>query len=415
MEFRRGTDEDIDRLLAIHVAAYPDDAGIETRTRWLTRNPFSRKTEGTSETRLRDLVVAEEGAQIVGFAFHYAFRAWFGGRSVPTGGVASVAVAPERRGRGVASALMHHLHEAADRRGEAVTMLYAFRHGFYAKLGYAVGSSRKRLSFRPQAIPASWVELGRTRVRAIRSADAPRLTKAHLRFAERQTGWITRPKAFWEARLLRERLIFLVCEGQRGAGSVAGYVAFTLEREHAHAETVLDVDELVADDPETRRALLGALGAMKDQITEIVFEVGEDDPLDRVLLDPDGHRAGTAAIEHPLGEIAGGPMVRIVDVVRAIEARGYCSDGAFDVAMTDPGPEESIAVRVKVDAGKASVGPARGGAVLQTTRAGLSAILYGGLRVADAVDLGLATAEGRTVDRVDAIVRTPPLTPVDEF
>ena len=140
--FRAARPDDVDRLLDIHLAAYPDARGVEERRRNFVANPF-----GT----LDDLVVGERGGAIVAHAFLFRLETMFGGRVVKTGGVASVAVAPEARGQGVAGALMRHLHVASDVRGDALTMLFAFRYGFYAKHGYAQGASRKRLLVDPRA------------------------------------------------------------------------------------------------------------------------------------------------------------------------------------------------------------------------------------------------------------------------
>jgi predicted acetyltransferase len=188
-------------------------------------------------------------------------------------------------------------------------------------------------------------------------------------------------------------------------------------QEQPHAETVLEVEELVADNAETRRALLGALSSMRDQAAEIVLEIADSDPLERALLDPDGRRFGTESVEHGLGEVVGGPMVRIEDIPRALEARGYEGSGSFDVVVRGAkvGEADVIAVGVRVRDGRAEVGPARGGGALVTTRSGLAAIFYGGLAVTHAVGLGLAEADPRMAARVDAIARMAPLTPLDAF
>lgn len=413
MRFRRATERDLDRLVEIHFASYPDGGkNAQARRRRFTHDPLGG---------LRDLVVAEDGGEIVAHAFLFPLRAYFGGRRVPTGGIASLGVAPEARGRGVATTLMHRLHEMADARGDAITMLYAFRHGFYARLGYATTSSRKRLAFDARSVPASWRALAKSRVRVARGADRAALRLAHARAAARATGWIERTKASWEDVLSRERCLFFVCDrASRTRGpSISGYVAFELAQEEDHGETTIEVAELVADDGESRRALIGALAAMRDQVTEIVLEVPESDPLERALVDPDGRRFGTAAVEHGLGEIVGGPMVRLLDVERALAARGYERSGAFDLDVLPDETAPPLALRVEVQRGTARVGrrrargaPAR---ALQTTRAGLAAMLYGGLSVLDAVALGLARADPKVAADVDAIVRLPPLAPIDAF
>jgi hypothetical protein len=152
-----------------------------------------------------------------------------------------------------------------------------------------------------------------------------------------------------------------------------------------------------------------------------VLEVDAADPLELALLDSDGRRHGTNEVEHDLGTIVGGPMVRLEDVPRAIEARGYAADGAFDVVVI-PGEGESpasgdeIAVSVRVGNGRAVVSAARGASgALRATRGVLASVLYGGLRPSDAVRLGLAGADARTLARADAVFALHPLSPLDPF
>jgi len=414
MRFRRATERDLDRLVEIHFAAYPDGGkNAPARRRRFTHDPLGG---------LDDLVVVEDGGEIVAHAFLFSLRAYFGGRRVRTGGIASLGVAPEARGRGIGTALMHRLHEMAKARGDVITMLHAFRHGFYARLGYATTSSRKRLAFDARSVPASWRELAKDRVRRARGADRAAMRLVHARAAARATGWIERTRAAWDDVLSRERRLFFVCDRpeRNGGRSVSGYVAFELVQEEEHAETLIEVAELVADDGESRRALIGSLAAMRDQVTEIVLEVAESDPLERALVDPDGRRFGTAAVEHGLGEIVGGPMVRLLDVRRALEARGYRGSGAFDLDVLPDETAQELALHVEVERGAAHVSTRRGRAssrarALETTRAGLAAIFYGGLGVPDAVALGLARARPEVATHIDAIVRLPPLAPVDAF
>ena len=250
--FRRAKESDLERLVEIHLAAYPDPRNAEARQRNFTHNPFGG---------LEHLVVVEDAGGVVGHAFLFPFQASFGGVAVKVGGIASVGVAPEARGRGIATELMSHLHALSDRRGDALTMLYAFRHGFYERLGYATTSSRKRLAIDTRSVPGAWRALARGRVRGVRPGDDKTIRRLHARAAERASGWITRPKRYWEMLLARERRMTLVCEGRpsggQGKAKASGYVAFTLVQEQFHAETLVEVDELVAEDAETRRALLG--------------------------------------------------------------------------------------------------------------------------------------------------------------
>jgi predicted acetyltransferase len=413
LRFRAATANDLDRVLEIQLAAFPDSAGAEERRRVFTANRLGA---------LDDLVVALRGDEIVGQAFLFPLQAWFGGRAVRIGAIASLAVAPETRGQGIATALLTGLHVASDMRGDAITMLYAFRQRFYGRLGYGATGSRRRLAIDPASIPAAWRALARARVRRARGEDKEALLSAYARAATRASGWLSRSETLWDRHLARERRHFLVADRPaRDGGGVAGYVAFEIRQEEPHAAATLVVDELAADDDVTRLALLGALAAMRDQVVEIELELDGNDPLELALVDPDGRRHGNGTVEHDLGGIVGGPMVRIEDVPRAIEARGYPADGAFDIVVhaterEGPGAGDEIAVSVNVRDGHAEVSAARGAAAaLRTTRATLASILYGGLRASDSVRLGLAQADARTLARADAILAIAPPSPVDAF
>ncbi|MBS2013254.1 MAG: GNAT family N-acetyltransferase [Deltaproteobacteria bacterium] len=401
--------DDLERILAIHTAAYPDERTVIERRRNFEANPLGG---------LEDLFVVEREGTVVGQAFLFALEAWFGGRAVRVGAVASVAVAPEARGQGVATGLLAGLHRTSDVRGDAITMLYAFRYRFYLRAGYGTSCSRKRLAIDPASIPRGWSDAARARVRAAGRGERPAIREAYERVARTKTGWLTRPPALWDRHLARERRQFLVAPGP--GGTIAGYVAFELTQEEAHAETSLLVDELVADDSATERALYGALGALRDQVDVIEIELEEGHPLEVALLDPDGRRRGDETVEHPLGTVVGGPMVRIEDVARAVEARGYASDGTFDLVVATGEPREAgveeMAIRVRVEQGRAVVGSAQAAvSALRTTRSGLASMLYGGLRVRDAVRLGLADADPRTAAKADEVLALPPPAPVDRF
>ncbi len=408
LRFRSAKEDDLDRLVEIHLAAYPDALSVAARQRNFTLNPFGN---------LDDLIVVERRGELVAHAFLHPLRASFGGAWVKVGGVASVGVALEARGQGIATALMHHLHGLSDRRRDAITLLYAFRQGFYAGIGYSPTSSRKRLGIDPRSVPPSWRSLARDRVTALRPTDERSLRRLHTRAAERSSGWIRRSKRYWEMLRLRESRMTLVCRSADHRRAT-GYVAFTLSQDEAHGPTVLEVDEMVFDDAESRRALFGALSAMRDQVGEIVIEIAETDPLERALLDSDARRPGTVAVEHPIGELVGGPMIRITDVARAIRARGYGGSGAFDVVVR--AEESADAFHVVVRDGRGVVEPlprkrAREPRALVTSRSGLAALLYGGLLPSDAVALGLAEASPELAAALQPILRIAPVTPIDAF
>jgi predicted acetyltransferase len=397
--FRTAVEADLDRVIEIHTSAFPDPRGYAERRKNFVANPLGE---------LATLWVATHGEEIVAHAFLFPLRAWFAGGTVAIAAVASVGVAPEARGRGVAAALLAHLHERADQQKACVTTLFPFRQGFYAKHGYAPVTPNRRLHVHPAAIPAAWRASDAVVVRGAREGDRGAIVNAYARAAARTHGWLVRPTPLWERRFADERRVWMVAtQGRR----IVGYVTWSLRQAEAHAATRLTVSELVADDDATRRALLGSLGAQRDQVVEIEIEIDAVDPLDRALLDADRTRFGTETVEHALGTIAGGPMVRLVDVARALAQRTYARDGALDLAI-EGGPP----LHFSVADGKAKLtSPRHARAPLTIGRAALAAVLYGGLRPSEAARLGWASGDPGTFARADALFGAPPFFALDVY
>jgi predicted acetyltransferase len=398
---RTAREQDLDRLIEIHSSAFPDPRGFEARGRLLRNNPLGS---------LDHLYVAERGGRVLAHAFLFALQGWFGGRRVNFGGIASVGVAPEARGEAVARALLDELHLRANERGDALTLLYPFRQGFYERSGYVAVSPTRLLTLHPRSIPESWANPSHApgTLRAATGSDRAGIIAVYETVARKRTGWIVRPERLWESRLVDERRRWFVLDQ---GGRVAGYVCWTLRQQEPHAEIRLDVGDLVASDEGARRRLLALVGAQRDQVAEVTLEVGDDDPIDRALVDMDSARHGSERVEHAIGTIAGGPMVRLADDTRAIEARGYGSDGTLDLAV-DGGLPKSLEIRE----GAAKIGPPRGGPVVHADRRALAAMLYGGLTASDAARLGwLTTDNSRTLRLADDLFAQPPFFALDMF
>jgi predicted acetyltransferase len=410
LSFRPAVEADLDRLIDIHTSAYPDPRGALARRRNFTANPRGA---------LSDLKVAEEGGTIVAHGFLFPLRASFAGGVVPLAGIASVAVAPAARGRGIAGALLTHLHACAERAKACVTLLYPFRQGFYTKHGYAPVTPNRRLSFHPAAIPSAWRSEPGILLRSVDAdggaptRDRAAIVNAHTRAAARSHGWVLRPAALWDHYFADERRVWVLAAREGKKNAVCGYVCWTLAQNENHAATRMIVRELAADDDATRRALLGAVGAQRDQVAEVELDIDASDPLDRALLDADRARFGTPDVEHMLGALSGGPMVRLVDVARGLAARKYASDGAIDLVVDGGAP-----LRLVVARGKAQVSAARrsqGRAPLAIDRAGLAALLYGGTWAREAARLGWARGEDATLARAEALFASPPFFALDAY
>jgi predicted acetyltransferase len=390
---------DLERLLEIHASAFPDSRGYEAR-----RRNFEHNALGS----LDDLRVVEQNGRVVAHAFLFRLDVWIGGRPARTGAIASVGVAPEARGRGVGRSLLEHLQDESHGRGDAITLLFAFRQGFYARMGYASTTPSRRLAVSPRAIPRTWTAPEGIVVRAAQGADREGIEAAYLRACKRATGWITRPASLWESRFLDERRRWFVLV--RGGTAVVGYVSWTIAQEEAHGATTLTVHDLVADDDEPRRALWGLVGAQRDQVNEVYVSVDAHDPTDRALIDADASRWGSSDVEHPLGTVVGGPMVRIHDIPRALAARGYPSDATLELDVSGE------RFHLQVDAGTATVGPSRATSPIVIDRKALTAIAFGALSPSEAARLGwLQAPDAGTLRAADALFALPPYFAIDTF
>ncbi|HEY2366169.1 MAG TPA: GNAT family N-acetyltransferase [Polyangiaceae bacterium] len=362
---RPATETDLDRLVEIHMASYPDDRGAPVRRLNFVQNAMGR---------LEDLRVCERDGELVGHAFGFDLATWFAGRAVPTLGIASVAVAPEARGSGVARDLLVGLEDEARGRGALVCILHAFRHGFYARRGYADVMPNVRLACDPRAIPHAWVKAARD-APLHGSHDAKALIAMYDDACKRHTGWIRRPETLWTRRFASERRRWVVLDG-------AGYVAFETTQREPHARTRLFVHEMVARDDDARRTLWGFLGMQVGQCAEIDVEIAKDDPTPLALTDIDGARHGSEDVEHTVGRVVAGPMIKLLDRDRALAARGVSADALEGVTIDD--------------------------------RA-LASVAFGGLGLRDAVALDLAYGDHTSVARADEALRIPPFFTVDRF
>jgi predicted acetyltransferase len=398
LALREAREADLDRLIEIHQSAFPDTRGVEARRRNFVHNSLGR---------LSDLLVAERDGRIAGHGFLFPLHAWFGGVRVQLGGIASLGVAPEARRAGVGRALLGALHERALARKDAVTVLYPFSQRYYAPFDYSPVSPYRVLVFSPDAVPGAWGDPAFGVPRAATGDDREALVRVHEEEAARRTGWLARPESLWDRRLLDEGRRWFVIER---TGQVVGYVGWSLEQSDPHSPIRLIVDELAACDDAARRRLLALAGEQRNQVSAIELAVPDDDPLPGALVDPDRGRGGTRAIEHPLGSLAAGPMVRVVDVDRAIEARGYVGEG--DIGLELPGRH----VHVEAKGGRARALPARQGARLRLDTAALGAVLYGALAPSAASRLGLLSADDpSTLALADRIFGLPPFSARDAF
>ena len=400
---RRAREGDLDRVVAIHASAFPDARNREARRRNFTDN---------ARGDLSDLFVALLGSTVVGHAFLFQMATWIGGRRIAVGGVASVGVATEARGQGVARVLMHALARETAARGAPLCLLYPFRHRFYRRLGYGLVSEMRRLRIAPSAFP-----VGATESRIVAIGDplgTAAVQRCYARVAPRATGLLERNAAVWRGLLGLDARHLVAVTGF--GGEVEGYLLFQYLGPPDTAGSELDVVELVADTDRARLALYGFIHGQRDQVCGVRLVVDRDDPVLAVLDEPRAPGSQTIrGLVATAGEVGAGAMVKLVDVEGALAARGWSSDGALALRIWDPEGDLSCAVDVRD--GVATIGVDRGGPWIRTDRATAAQLYAGFLRPSSAVRLGVATVDTpETVHLADRLFMTAtPFFPLDVF
>ena len=253
------------------------------------------------------VLAAEIDGRLVGTTSVWPLAQYFGGRAVPMGGVGSVVVVPEWRGRGICSALLGAAIAEMGERGEAISTLGPATVGVYRRAGWelAIDQHWRRV---PTAALRELTPSER-RERPATESDAPALRALYERHAPRQAGSIVRPDWMWESRLATRpgRYCFVVDRD----GGIGGYTTYSQSRRTRGGYDII-VDDLVADDWDTERVLWQHFAAHRAQADAVVVQGVPLDALGVHLPE----QAVTTVHEHRW-------MLRIVDAAAAIAARGY--------------------------------------------------------------------------------------------
>ncbi|KDN72431.1 acetyltransferase [Streptomyces olindensis] len=328
MEIRPTTDEDLDVFVdTVHAAfgRFPETP-VDGGGLWWS----ALETD-------RCLLALTADGRPVGTAATHAFELTLpGGTLVPAPGVTAVGVLPSHRRQGVLTAMMRHQLAESRARGEFLSVLLASEASIYGRFGYGPATYTQRLTVqRHRAALAA--------PRARRTTDAPAtgpdngsidvlprtrcdeiLEEVYDRYRRAQPGALSRPHR-WRALRAGQPPISparrYIAVHRDTDGVPDGYASYSID------DGTLAVDETIAVDDAVFTALARfVLG--HDLVSQVVFHhVPPQHPLRRQLAD---FRAG---------EVSGDMdwlWVRLLDVPRALTARGWFVDGELVLDVEDP-------------------------------------------------------------------------------
>lgn len=364
-------------LAAVDEASFPE---VRAAFSAVFANPADNEA-GLERSRhtveLDRLVAARHGGEVVGTAGNYTFQMsmpW--AAPAPCAGVTMVSVRADHRRQGLLRRMMAHLLQDAVERGEPFAALWASEGPIYGRFGFGPAAptaeitvERAHARFRePPSVTGVELVDAQTAAKRLPSIyDAVRATRH---------GTLSRTDAWWRHRTLADPP-----ERREGAGemrfAVLGDRGFAIHRlkpswSSVGPEGTVEVQELVGLDAQAIAALWRFVIETDLSVRTTADAQPVDDPLSMLLDDP--LRAPTAP---------GWPLqVRLVDVARALSARGYRTDGVVTFELHDASlPANAGRWRLEVVDGHGRCEPSSQPAQVELDAETLATVSLGGVRV----------------------------------
>ncbi len=251
------------------------------------------------------------------------YHSWFGGSAVPSGGIAGVAVAAERRGEKLLDELFRvALEDGLRERGEAVSTMFCTAPGIYRKFGYEVISSYDTVEVPAAALARIGAPAG-VRTRRATPADFDAVCRVYDTWAAAQNGPLTRrgPAFPADARAFIDAFTGVTLAVD-DAGEVIGFASWHRGQETGDSAT-LEVFDLLALRGDAYGALWHVLGSFGSVVGQVRLCTSGHD-VARLWL-PSAH--WKVVEREPY-------MLRVHDVPGAFSGRDWPVDGdvAFSVA-----------------------------------------------------------------------------------
>jgi predicted acetyltransferase len=245
--------------------------------------------------------------EIVGGLAILPFSQYWGGKPVPMAGVAAVGIAPECRGAGTALAMMQNVVREIHSNGTPISVLFPAVQGLYRKVGYEQGGSFCNWEIKTESIQMGAAKLPLTPV----SCESEILHRLYQHKAPLHNGNLERIKLIW-----KEITRYSDKSGQVYAYLIGnsnhpqGYIIFVQRR--SETSDYIQVRDWVTLTPAAMQSFWAFLGSHRSQIDTIRWRGAMIDALTLILPEQTTKLKSSNLW-----------MLRIVDVVKALEKRGY--------------------------------------------------------------------------------------------
>ncbi len=385
---------------------------------------FNMRRNAVDIQELHRRLCAFDGDRPVASARSIDYDQWFGGRRVPCAGIAGVAVLPEYRGQGLASAVVRTVLREERARGRAISALYPTATALYRSLGYEFGGVRLQFRAPIADLPAhraggggvggsggggggvggSGGGGGGGEVRQMEATDLDQVMSCFSLFASAHNGPVQSPdRDWWHDHVLAPKgdrdlpRAVVVPDGE----GLAGYANYYLEPwgpggfgDNSYKAVC---NHLVFEDFRALRALLGYFRGFENSASELAWYGPPTTPQLALAIGSNGFSMRSSLTRW---------MTRVLDVPLALRSRGYPQATGEAVVEIDDTlfPENAGPWLVQADAGRVSVEPVDRAATARRPGArkplsiGLFSALYTGF--ASAADLVVVGALDRDDERV---------------
>lgn len=403
LKLRRARDSDLTDMAYLHFNAFPRSGETpEERRRKFTDNPL---------VPLENYWVASSGGELVGMFAQYNFRMFRGGKTLPVVGIASVAVAPHHRRKGVARFLMERALEMMEHNGVSLSILHPFRHPFYAQLGWGILTRTIYYRMDPHRIgefsPEGSVEMVKN------EEQKEEVMALYDHIAHQRGGLLARDFLHWEELVFPRGFTFAYRSPE---GLVEGYLVLSYLPSIGEGEVSgreIKVWEWFWLNGRALQGLLSFLSRMKDQVKTIHLPEQTGLPLEFLLHDPlqegdyqtylTGARMGAKAV---------GLMGRVVNVKRALIAGAPYGEGdlTLTIQLTDPCLSwNREPIHLSFHNGEVELTRTQGECVIRTSIAIFSSLWWGALTFSQAWELGLVDIiPWKHIPLLDRLFTQPP-------
>jgi predicted acetyltransferase len=273
---------------------------------------------------------AFDGDTLASCAGALAFELAFNGKTVKADGLTVVSTDPGYRRKGLVRNLMTQQLHTAHKNGMPISILWASMGALYQRYGYGYATNWNEYKIDPKQIVFETPTPETGSVRRLSREDGLDIAKElYVQAIEGHTLSIKRSNTLWkfalpaEEKKKRELAVYFDADG-----TPRGYLIYTVKggaEIDGGPDQLIRVVDFVWTDMASYRGLWNFL-ASHDLAKEIkcVF-MPDDGPAESLLLEPRAlHKS-----------VADGIWLRIVDVDKTLEARGYNHDGEVTIAVKE--------------------------------------------------------------------------------